>query len=109
MARKTHQFGIVLKSELPKAETFEEFQKALDVAVLNDAGVYILAWDWKTSGAHNQEDEGEKPESGKKLLSTIKKKIPGLVAFLKKYKWWQFYIGIAFVILMAQFIWNLLH
>ena len=109
MARKTHRFEIVLKSELTKAETFEEFQKALDVAVLNDAGVYILAWNWDTSRANKQEDEGEKSESGKKLLSTIKKKIPDLVAFLKKYKWWQFYIGIAFVILGLQFIWNLLH
>ena len=109
MSRKNHRFGIVLKSEKTKAETFEDLQKSLDVAVLNDAGVYIMAWDWtpaKTTGKPG----GNGSESGLKTgLSSLISKAPGLAAFLKKYKWWQIYIGIAVVILMAQFIWNLAH
>ena len=109
MARKNHSFGIVLRSENPKAETFEALQKSLDVAVLNDAGVYIMAWDWtpsKTTG--KSKDTGS--ESGLKTgLSSLLSKAPGVAKFLKKYKWWQIYIGVAFVILMAQFIWNLTH
>lgn len=118
MARKNHHFGITLKSELSKAETFEEFQKSIDLAVLNDAGVFLVACDFdKSSGKLTPKDEGpkeenEKPESKNKILaftSSILKKTPGLVAFLKKYKWWQIYIGMAAVILILQFAWNLLH
>ena len=106
MARKNHSFGIVLRSEKTKAETFEELQKALDVAVLNDASVYIMAWDWtpSKSGKSNGSESGLKTG-----LSSLLSKAPGLAAFLKKYKWWQIYVGVAVVILMAQFIWNLTH
>ena len=106
MARKNHTFGITLRSEKTKAETFEDLQKALDVAVLNDAGAFIMAWDWtpKKSGKGNGSES-----SVKTGLSSLLSKAPGLAAFLKKYKWWQIYMGIALVILTGQFIWNLTH
>ena len=109
MARKHHTFGLVLKSEKTKAETFEDLQKALDVPVLNDAGVYIMSWDWnpaKTTGKPGGNGSGSGLKTG---LSALLSKAPGLATVLKKYKWWQFYIGFAFVVLMAQFIWNLFH
>ena len=109
MARKNHTFGITLRSEKTKAETFEDLQKARDVAVLNDAGAFIMAWDWTPSKSAGKPG-GNGSESGLKTgLSSLLSKAPGVAAFLKKYKWWQIYVGVAVVILMAQFIWNLTH
>ena len=107
MARKNHTFGITLRSEKTKAETFEDLQKALDVPVLNDAGVYIMAWDWTPKKGNGK--PGGNGSGIKTGLSSLLSKAPGLAAFLKKYKWWQIYMGVAVVILMAQFIWNLTH
>ena len=109
MSRKNHSFGIVLKSEKTKAETFEALQTALDVAVLNDAGVYILAWNWTSSKGTGKPGGNGSESSVKTGLFSLLSKAPGLAAFLKKFKWWQIYVGFAVVVLMAQFIWNLAH
>ena len=106
MARKNHTFGITLRSEKTKAETFEDLQKALDVAVLNDAGAFIMAWDWTPSKSGKSNGSGNEKLGG--FFSALKQ-IPGYFGFLKGRPWWHIYIGIAFVILMAQFIWNLAH
>lgn len=107
LTRRNHHYGIILKSDKTKNETFEDLQKALDVAVLNDSGVYIMAWDFsptkiKTNGGNGS---GSEIKSG---VSSLLSKAPGLVAFLKKYKWWQLYIGAAFMILLVTFVWKLL-
>ena len=108
MTKKNHRFGINLLTDKTKEETFKELQKSIDVAVLNDAGVYIMGWDW-TLSKNTIKPEGNGSGSGLKTgLFSLLSKAPGLAALLKKYKWWQIYIGVAVVILMAQFIWNLL-
>jgi len=110
LARKTHYFGVMLKTEKNKSEAFEAFQESIDVAVLNDAGVYILAWTFKKpTDKQVQNGEDETPKSGNKFLAFIKKKAPGILALLKGRKWWHFYIGFVVVVLTLQFIWNLLH
>jgi len=109
LARKNHRFGIVLKSEKSKAETFEELQKSIDVAVLNDADVFIMSWDFdKSTDKKTSKDEDESSISKNKFLSFIRKKAPGIAAFLKGRKWWHIYIGFAAVVLTLQFIRNLL-
>ena len=108
MSRKNHRFGIVLKSEKTKAETFEDLQKSLDVAVLNDAGVYIMAWDWNPSKT-NGKPGGDRSESGLKIgLSALISKAPGLAAALKKYSWKQLYIGFAATVVILTLIGKLI-
>ena len=109
MARKNHNFGIVLRSEKTKAETFEDLQKALDVPVLNDAGVYIMAWDWTPSKTTGKPGGNGSESSLKTGLSSLLSKAPGIAALFKGRPWWHIYIGIALVILTGQFIWNLTH
>ena len=108
MSRKNHRFGITLKSGIPKAETFEALQKSLDVAVLNDAGVYIIAWDWnppKTTGKPG----GNGSESSLKTgLSSLLSKAPGLAAALKKYSWKQLYVGFAATVVILTLIGKLI-
>ena len=108
MSRKNHSFGIVLRSEKTKAETFEALQKSLDVAVLNDAGVYIMAWDWtpsKTTGKPG----GNGSESGLKTgLSSLLSKAPGLATALKKYSWKQLYVGFAATVVILTLIGKLI-
>ena len=109
MSRKNHRFGITLRSEFSKAEAFEALQKSLDVGVLNDAGVYIMAWDWTPTKTTGKPGGNGSESSVKTGLFSLLSKAPGLAAFLKKFKWWQIYVGFAVVVLMAQFIWNLAH
>ena len=106
MARKNHTFGITLRSEKTKAETFEDLQKALDVPVLNDAGAYIMAWDWTPKKSGKSNGSGNEKLGG--FLSALGG-IPERFSFLKGRPWWHIYIGIALVILTGQFIWNLAH
>lgn len=106
MAKKNHRFGITLLSEKTKEETFKELQKSLDVAVLNDNGVYIMAWDWTPSKSGKGNGSGNEKLGG--FFSALKQ-IPDRLSFLKGRPWWHIYIGIALVILTAQFIWNLTH
>ena len=108
MAKKNHRFGITLLSEKTKEETFKDLQKSLDVAVLNDAGVYIMAWDWnpsKTTGKPGGNGSGSGLKTG---LSSLLSKAPGLAAFLKKYSWKQLYVGFAATVVILTLIGKLI-
>lgn len=99
---------LLSESPITKDSAIFTFRKSIDPDVLENADLMIVSF--ASTDFDNQMQSGKKSTQTGSKIRDIAERSPGALGdfytFIKKYKWWQIYIGFAGSVLMATLVWK---